>query len=59
MGMPAEAVDYFSHPTHYLTQNLRNDLAGSGIEPPLFDNYVDRLVSFLRDHRTTDMSAMY
>lgn len=59
MGMPAEAVDYFSHPTHYLTQNLRNDLAGSGIEPPHFDNYVDRLVSFLRDHRATDMAAMY
>jgi hypothetical protein len=44
MRIPPEAVDYFSHPTTYLTDHCRADLAGSGIEPPSFLSYVDRLV---------------
>ncbi len=51
MRIPPQAVDYFAHPTYYLTDHLRADLAGSGIEPPPFRSYVDRLVEFMRSRR--------
>ena len=59
LRMPAEAVDYFAHPTHYLTDHLRADLAGSGIEAPAFGSYVDRLAAFMRDHAEIGSAAMY
>jgi nucleoside-diphosphate-sugar epimerase len=59
LRMPAEAVDYFAHPTHYLTDHLRADLAGSGIEAPAFGSYVDRLAAFMRDHAEISSAAMY
>ena len=31
MRIPPEAVDYYAHPTHYLTDHTQADLAGSGI----------------------------
>ena len=58
MKIPAEAVDYFAHPTHYLTDHLREDLAGSGIEPPAFRSYVDQLVAFMRNHPEIGSAAM-
>ena len=45
MAATPEAVDYFAHPTIYLTEHCRADLAGSGIEPLPFRSYVDRLVA--------------
>ncbi|HUF77358.1 MAG TPA: SDR family oxidoreductase, partial [Thermoanaerobaculia bacterium] len=48
MGIPAEALDYFVHPTYYLTENARRDLAGTGIEVPPFPSYAERLVEFVR-----------
>lgn len=59
LRMPAEAVDYFAHPTFYLTDNLRADLAGSGVQPPPFLSYVDRLVAFMRAHPDIGSTAMY
>ncbi|MFY9921924.1 MAG: acyl-CoA reductase, partial [Mycobacterium sp.] len=59
MRIPPEAVDYFAHPTHYLTDHCRADLAGSGIEPPPFRSYVDRLVEFMRSHPDLGSAAMF
>ena len=58
MRIPAEAVDYFAHPTYYLTDHLREDLAGSGIEPPAFPTYVDQLVAFMQHHPEIGSAAM-
>lgn len=58
MRIPPEAVDYLAHPTHYLTDRCRADLAGSGIEPPPFGSYVDRLVQFMRSHPEVGSAAM-
>ncbi len=59
MRIPPQAVDYFAHPTHYLTDHCRADLAGSGIEPPPFRSYVDRLVEFMRSHPELGAAAMF
>jgi len=59
MRIPPEAVDYFAHPTFYLTDHCRADLAGSGIEPPAFPSYVDRLVDYMRGHSEVGSAAMF
>jgi thioester reductase-like protein len=58
MRIPPEAVDYFAHPTHYLTDHTQTDLAGSGIEAPPFPSYVDHLVDFMRHHPEVGSAAM-
>ena len=58
MRIPAESVDYFAHPTHYLTDHTRADLAGSGIEVPPFRDYVGHLVRFMRQHPEISSAAM-
>ncbi|MGO9382568.1 MAG: SDR family oxidoreductase [Mycobacterium sp.] len=59
MRIPPEAVDYFAHPTTYLTDHCRADLAGSGIEAPPFRSYVDRLVEYMRGHPEVGSAAMF
>ena len=59
MRIPPEAVDYFAHPTFYLTDHCRADLAGSGIEAPPFRSYVDRLVDYMRSHPEVSSAAMF
>ncbi|OBG40350.1 SDR family oxidoreductase [Mycobacterium sp. E3198] len=59
MRIPPEAVDYFAHPTTYLTDHCRADLAGSGIEAPPFPGYVDRLVEYMRAHPEVGSAAMF
>jgi len=59
MRIPPEAVDYFAHPTFYLTDHCRADLAGSGIKPPAFRSYVDRLVEYMRGHPEVSSAAMF
>lgn len=56
--IPAQAVDYFVHPTSYDTTNATTDLRGSGIEPPRFRDYLPRLVEFLRAHPEVGSAAM-
>jgi thioester reductase-like protein len=58
MRIPPEAVDYFAHPTHYLTDRTQADLAGSGIAPPAFRSYAERLVEFEQHHREIGSAAM-
>jgi len=59
MRIPPQAVDYFAHPTFYLTDHCRADLAGSGIEAPSFRSYVDRLVEYMRSHPQVSSAAMF
>lgn len=59
MRIPPEAVDYFAHPTTYLTDHCRADLAGSGIAAPAFGSYVDRLVDYMRSHPEVGSAAMF
>ena len=58
MRIPADAIDYFVHPTRYDTRNTQADLAGSGIACPPFASYVDRLVEFVRAHPEFGSAAM-
>jgi nucleoside-diphosphate-sugar epimerase len=58
MRIPPEAVDYYAHPTHYLTDHTQADLAGSGIHLPPFSSYVDRLVEFMQRHPEIGSAAM-
>ena len=53
------AVGYFAHPTMYLTEQRRADLAGSGIEPLPFRSYVGRLVAYMRSHPGVGSTAMF
>lgn len=50
MGIPSEAIDYFTHPTYYVTDNTLEDLEGTGIRVPPLPTYLDRLVAFVRAH---------
>jgi len=56
--IPAEAVDYFAHPTHYLTDHSRAALAGSGIAAPPLASYLGRLLTFMRAHPEVGVEAM-
>lgn len=58
MKIPADAIDYFVHPTHYLTTNTLADLAGSGISVPGFETYADKLVAFMKAHPEIGAKAM-
>lgn len=50
IGIPRQALDYFSHPTDYDVSRAREGLAGTGIRVPPFAEYVGPLVRFLREH---------
>lgn len=50
VGIPAEAMDYFDHPTRYTCAHTERDLAESGIRCPPFSSYARVLVKFVREH---------
>jgi thioester reductase-like protein len=50
MRIPAEAVDYFEHPTRYDTTAATRDLAGSEVEVPTARTYIPRIVDYVRRH---------
>lgn len=58
LGIPGELLDYFVHPTHYLTQHTDSDLAGSGIACPPFSAYAANIVGFVRAHPHITSHAM-
>jgi hypothetical protein len=58
LRIPPEAVDYYAHPTHYLSDHTQADLAGSGIHLPPFASYVERLVEFMQHHPEIGSAAM-
>ena len=59
-GLSAEpaTLDYFDHPTRYACPNTQRALAGTGIDCPPFESYVDRLVAFVREHPEIRDDAM-
>jgi thioester reductase-like protein len=58
VGIPASAVEYFAHPTHYDTGEADRDLAGSGIACPAVADYLPTLVRFMTDHRDANVGVM-
>jgi nucleoside-diphosphate-sugar epimerase len=58
LGLPPQLLDYFVHPTHYLTDQARADLAGTDIACPPFTSYADAVVGFMRDHPEVSSRAM-
>ena len=59
-GWPAEpaTLDYLDHPTRYACPNTQRALAGTGLECPPFESYVDALVAFVRDNPAISDEAM-
>jgi thioester reductase-like protein len=57
MRIPSAAIDYMTHPTHYLTAN-QADLDGSGIACPAVPDYLPNLVGYMRRHPGVSPSAM-
>jgi thioester reductase-like protein len=58
LGIPASAVAYFVHPTHYDTSETERDLAASGVSCPPVANYLPTLVRFMTEHRDADVGAL-
>ncbi len=57
MRIPSSAIDYLTHPTHYLTGH-QSDLDGSGISCPSVPEYLPTLVGFMRQHPDISSAAM-
>lgn len=58
VGIPASAVEYFAHPTHYDTSETDRDLAGSGVSCPPVADYLRTLVRFMTEHREANIGVM-
>ena len=58
VGIPASAVAYFVHPTHYDTTNATRDLEGTGVVCPRPADYLPALVRFMRDHADANLGVM-
>ena len=58
VGIPADAVEYFVHPTHYDTAQTDADLAGSGVACPAVPDYLPALVRFMVEHRDANVGVM-
>ncbi len=58
LGFPSDAVDYFVHPTHYLTLNATTDLAAAGITVPPLRSYLPNMIEFVRHHPEIGSQAM-
>jgi len=58
MQIPAESVDYFTHPTLYTSDNTQRDLEATGISCPPFPSYVEAMVRFVREHPEIGSEAM-
>jgi NAD(P)-dependent dehydrogenase (short-subunit alcohol dehydrogenase family)/thioester reductase-like protein len=50
VGVPDEIVDYIDMPTEFDTTQTRQALAGSGIEVPPLDSYVQKLWDYWKRH---------
>lgn len=58
LGLPAEALDYLASPTRYSTAHTTEDLAGTGLACPRFEEYADRLLDYMTEHPEIDAKAM-
>lgn len=50
MGIPAAAIDYYTHPSRYSTAVMEEDLQGTKLAVPPFAAYAPRLAEFVRAH---------
>ncbi|THE66504.1 NAD-dependent epimerase/dehydratase family protein [Salinadaptatus halalkaliphilus] len=53
-----ETLEYLDHPTRYACPATKRALAGSGLEVPPFESYVDRLVAFVEENPDVGDEAM-
>lgn len=58
MGIPADAADYFTHPTFYDNANADAALAGTGIMAWDRDEWLRALVAFTADHMAMPSDPM-
>ncbi|MFC7136959.1 SDR family oxidoreductase [Halobaculum litoreum] len=58
LDLEPETIPYLTHPTEYADGATRRALAGTGVAPPAFGSYVDRLVAYVRDHPEVTPDAM-
>jgi hypothetical protein len=57
-GIPADTLDYFVHPGHYVAARTQAALAAGGIRCPRFPEYAGRLVEFFLAHPEVGSAAM-
>jgi thioester reductase-like protein len=58
MGIPPAAVDYFTHPTHYTTDEASRLLAEEGIDLPDREAWFVAMSNFVRDNPDVSSDAM-
>ncbi len=58
LGIPRSSLDYFVHPTSYDTTNATAHLGKLGIHCPRFEEYVPRLVRFMKENPEIRNQAM-
>jgi thioester reductase-like protein len=58
MGIPPAAVNYFSHPTHYLTDVADAALAEEGITRPDRETWFRAMAAYVRSNPDVSSSAM-
>ncbi len=58
IDIPADTLDYFVHPGHYVTTATQAALQAGGIRCPRFSEYADRLVEFVIAHPEVGSAAM-
>lgn len=58
LRMPPDAIDYFTHPTHYAASNTWTALAGTGIALPGKRRWLGALSEFYRANPHTTSDAM-
>jgi hypothetical protein len=58
MRIPSSVVDYFVHPTEYTNIEAVRDLQGTAVLPPHIDEYLPKLVDFVRRHPAITSEAV-
>lgn len=58
IGLPAEAVDYFTHPTHYTTDEADRLLAEEGILRPDREGWFRAMAAYVEAHPDVTSAAM-
>lgn len=58
MGIPPAAIDYFTHPTHYTTDEADPLLAAEGIRLPGREPWLQAMADFVQAHPNVTSSAM-
>jgi thioester reductase-like protein len=58
VGIPSDAADYFTHPTHYDTRHTSEALAGTGLLAWDRSAWIRALVAFTADHLALSSDAM-